>query len=41
MSEKTWKRNTTGMLAHAHHRKEEKRKRVDEAIPSPARAAGD
>lgn len=32
MSEKTWERNTTGLVAHAHHRKEQKRKRVDEAI---------
>jgi AcrR family transcriptional regulator len=32
MSEKTWKRNTSGMIAHAHHRKEEKRKRVEETI---------
>jgi hypothetical protein len=32
MSEKTWERNTIGLVAHAHQRKEEKRKRVDEAI---------
>ncbi len=32
MSEKTWKRNTSGMIAHAHRRKEEKRQRVDQAI---------
>ena len=32
MSEKTWERNTTSLVAHAHQRKEEKRKRVDEAI---------
>ncbi len=32
MGEKTWERNTSGMLAHAHRRKEEKRKRVDEAM---------
>ncbi len=32
MSEKTWKRNTAGLVAHAHQRKEEKRKRVDDAI---------
>jgi AcrR family transcriptional regulator len=32
MSEKTLKRNTSGMLAHAHHRQEEKRKRVEESI---------
>src|SRR5216684_7456348 len=32
MSEKTWKRNTSGMIAHAHLRKEEKRKRVDEVV---------
>ncbi len=32
MSEKTWERNTTGLIAHAHQRKEEKRKRVNEAI---------
>src|SRR5260370_1455771 len=32
MSEKTWKRNTTGMTAHANLRKEQKRKGVDDAI---------
>lgn len=32
MSEKAWERNTAGLVAHAHQRKEEKRKRVDEAI---------
>jgi hypothetical protein len=32
MSEKTWKRNTTGLVANAYQRKEEKRKRVEEAI---------
>jgi 5-methylthioribose kinase len=32
MSEKTWERNTSGILAHAHHRKQEKRKRVEESI---------
>lgn len=32
MSEKTWERNTTGLIANAHQRKEEKRKRVEEAI---------
>jgi hypothetical protein len=32
MSEKTWERNTSGMLAHARHRRQEKRNRVDEAI---------
>jgi hypothetical protein len=32
MSEKTWERNVTGLVAHAHQRKEQKRKRVDEAI---------
>ena len=32
MSEKTWERNTSGMVAHAHRRREEKRKRVDETI---------
>jgi hypothetical protein len=32
MSEQTWERNTTSLVAHAHQRKEEKRKRVDEAI---------
>jgi len=32
MSEKTWKRNTTGLVANANLRKEEKRKRVEEAI---------
>ena len=32
MSEKTWKRNTAGIAAHAHSRKEHKRKGVEEAI---------
>ena len=32
MSEKTWKRNTAGMTAHAQSRKEHKRKGVEEAI---------
>ncbi len=32
MSEKTWERNTAGLVAHAHQRKEEKRKRVEEVI---------
>jgi hypothetical protein len=32
MSEKTWKRNTTGLIANANLRKEEKHKRVEEAI---------
>jgi hypothetical protein len=32
MSEKTWERNTAGLVAHAHQRKEEKHKRVEEAI---------
>src|SRR5690242_12891768 len=32
MSEKTWKRNTIGLAANAHQRREEKRKRVEEAI---------
>jgi hypothetical protein len=32
VSEKTWKRNTTGLVANAHQRKEEKHKRVEEAI---------
>jgi hypothetical protein len=32
MSEKTWERNTTGLAAYTHQRKEEKRKRVDDAI---------
>jgi hypothetical protein len=32
MREKTWERNTSGMVAHAHRRKEEKRKHVDETI---------
>ncbi len=32
MSETTWKRNTAGMTAHAHHRKEQKRKGVEDAI---------
>ncbi len=32
MSEKTWERNTVGLVAHAHQRKEQKRKRVEEVI---------
>ena len=32
MSGKTWERNTTGLVAHAKLRKEEKCKRVEEAI---------
>jgi hypothetical protein len=32
MSEKTWERNTAGLVAHAHQRKEEKYKRVDDTI---------
>ena len=32
MSEKTWERNTTGLVANAHQRKKEKYKRVEEAI---------
>jgi uncharacterized protein DUF6262 len=32
MSENTWKRNTSGMVAYAHRRKEEKHQRVDEAV---------
>src|SRR5579859_4198704 len=32
MSKKTWERNTTGLVAHAHQRHEEKQKRVEEAI---------
>jgi len=32
MSEKTWERNTAGLVAHAHQRKEQKRKRVEEVI---------
>ena len=32
MSEKTWERNTTGLIAHVKQRRDEKRKRVDEAI---------
>ncbi len=32
MSEKTWKRNTAGMTAHAKLRKEQKRKGVEDAI---------
>lgn len=32
MSEKSWKRNTTGMIAHAQKRKEHKRKGVEDAI---------
>ena len=32
MSEKTWKRNTAGIMAHAQSRKENKRKGVEDAI---------
>jgi Family of unknown function (DUF6262) len=32
VSEKTWERNTSGLVAHAHQRREEKRKWVEEAI---------
>jgi len=32
MSEITWKRNTAGLTAHAQHRKEHKRKGVEDAI---------
>jgi hypothetical protein len=32
MSEKTWKRNTTGIAAHAQARREHKRKSVENAI---------
>jgi hypothetical protein len=32
MSEKTWVRNTAGMMAHAQNRKEQKRKGVEAAI---------
>jgi hypothetical protein len=32
MSEKTWKRNTAGLVAHAQGRKEHKRKGVGDAI---------
>jgi hypothetical protein len=32
MSEQTWKRNTTGIAAHAQSRKEHKRKSVEDAI---------
>jgi Family of unknown function (DUF6262) len=32
MSEKTWERNTVGLVTYAHRRKEEKYKRADEAI---------
>jgi hypothetical protein len=32
MNEKTWKRNTSGMITHAHHRKESKHKCVEDAI---------
>jgi hypothetical protein len=32
MSEKTWERNTSGMVSHAHRRREEKRTRVEEII---------
>jgi Family of unknown function (DUF6262) len=32
MSEKTWERNTAGLVAHAKLRKEQKSKRVEETI---------
>ena len=32
MSEKTWQRNTDGLAAHAHSRKEYKRKGAEDAI---------
>lgn len=32
MSEKTWERNVSGMVAHAHQRKEEKRDMVNKTI---------
>jgi len=32
MSEKTWKRNTTAIIAHANRRREQKRKGVEDAI---------
>jgi len=32
MSAKTWERNITGITAHAHKRKEQKRKGVEETI---------
>ena len=32
MSDKTWQRNTTGIVAHAQARRERKRKGVEEAI---------
>jgi hypothetical protein len=32
MSEKTWKRNTAGIAAHAKIRKEQKRKNAEEAV---------
>lgn len=32
MSEKTWKRNTTGLAAYTHQRKEQKYKQAEEAI---------
>jgi Family of unknown function (DUF6262) len=38
MREKTWERNTSGIVAHAHRRREEKRKRVDETIAQLLRA---
>src|SRR5258708_35642529 len=32
MREQTWERDNSGMVYHAHRRKEEKRKRVEEII---------
>lgn len=34
MSTKTWERNTTALVAHAHHRRDETLKRVDAALTS-------
>ncbi len=38
MSEKTWERNTAGIVAHAQKRKEQKRRSVEEAIAALLRA---
>ena len=38
MSEKTWERNTTGLVAHARLRKEHKRKGVEDALAALLKA---
>ena len=38
MSEETWERNTAGLAAHAHQRKEYKRKEVENALTALLKA---